>query len=79
MISAQIFSAKESFYKCVYQIEPVFFGFREVAVQLIDAETITLELTANCPSELRDFPAISVEYIVTDDNVFTACWLRSTE
>ena len=71
-----IFSAKESFYKCVYQIHPVFFGFHTVTVESVDSETITLELTPRCPEQLRDIPAIAVEYIVAEDNVFTACWLR---
>ena len=74
-----IFSAKESFYKCLYQLEPVFFGFHEVQVKSVDGETLVLELTDECPDELQRFDAIQIEYIVTNDNVFTACWMRSSE
>ena len=71
-----VFSAKESFYKCVYQITPIFFGFHDVQVKSIDNETLTLQLSEDCPECLGGFPAIAVEYVVAKQNIFTACWLR---
>ena len=71
------FSAKESFYKCIYQVDPVFFGFHDVLVTSINSETLFLELTPESPHGPNRFPRIAVEYVVTDTNVFTACWLRA--
>ena len=71
-----IFSAKESFYKCAYQLSPKFIGFHDVEVVSFDAQTITLQLTPDSPVQLPGMRRMQVEYVIQAEDVFTACWLR---
>lgn len=70
-----IFSAKESLYKCVYQIEPEYFGFHEVTVTSIDQNFVDLQLNDDNPNREFAGRSLSISYKVTENDVFTACWL----
>ena len=74
-----IFSAKESFYKCVYPMNPVFFGFHDVRVVCADSQTITMQLAKRSPNQFNSKKPIQIDYVVTGRDVFTACWLRPTD
>ena len=74
-----IFSAKECFYKCAYQLQPVFIGFHDVEVVAMDNQTIRLEMSSDSPNQIKELRTMQVEYLIQDQNVFTACWLRQKE
>ena len=74
-----IFSAKECFYKCIYPLNPMFFGFQDARITKMDSQTVTIQLTDTSPNQFNNRRPIAVEYSVTQDNVFTACWLRNYE
>ena len=70
-----IFSAKESLYKCMYPLNPVFFGFHDARVVEFGSKTLKLRLQPDCPNKLLGTSEIEVTYITTENNSFTACWL----
>lgn len=74
-----IFSAKESFYKCAYQLKPTFLGFHDVEVVAIDDQTISLQMASDSPNQLNSLRMMRVEYVIDSQQVFTACWLRQKE
>ena len=73
------FSAKESFYKCIYPMNPVFFGFLDVQVVRFDGSNVELVISENCPNQFFSGRTLKVSYVVRDNNVYTACWLNDKE
>lgn len=70
-----IFSAKESIYKCVYPLSPTFFGFHHVRVVEFGDSSLKLRFQEDCPNKLLGTDEVEVQYVTTDHNAFTACWL----
>lgn len=74
-----IFSAKESFYKCIYPLSPIFFGFHDVEVVEMDRQTITMKFKSTSPNPFNPNQSLRIEYVITNNDVFTACWLRPNQ
>ena len=72
-----IFSAKEALYKCIYPLNPVFFGFHHVRVVEFGSRRLRLRIQRDCPNKLLDTREIDITYATTDHNAFTACWLMA--
>ena len=70
-----IFSAKESFYKCVYPLNKLFFGFHDVVVNAMDSESIQLKTAVCSPNQFLSNQAMHVNYVVANGNAFAVCWL----
>ena len=68
-----MFSAKESFYKCIYPLGKSFFNFLDVTLTRIDESSLTLKFNR---LQDRAVPqALKVRYLVCDRHVFTASWV----
>ena len=72
-----IFSAKESLYKCIYPLRPVFFGFHHARVVDFGARQLRIRIQPDCPNDLLCNQEIDVAYITTENNSFTASWLMT--
>lgn len=72
-----IFSAKESIYKCLYPLNPVFFGFDAVRVIDIDSHSLTLKMQQGTHAEFLIDGFLEIRYHVSGSDVFTACWLAN--
>ncbi len=72
-----IFSAKESVYKCVYQIDGQFFGFHDVRVASMNKQVLILRMNSDNPSSTYAGRELTVHYRVTESDVYTACWLTN--
>ncbi|MEM9411024.1 MAG: 4'-phosphopantetheinyl transferase superfamily protein [Planctomycetota bacterium] len=70
------FSAKESFYKCIYPLKPLYFGFQDVRVVRFGRSELELSITQGCPNRYLANRSLIVSYVIEDNDVFTACWLN---
>ncbi|MFK7769338.1 MAG: 4'-phosphopantetheinyl transferase [Mariniblastus sp.] len=76
-----VFSAKEAFYKCLYPLEKIFFGFEEAKVvsatnNRIRIRKTSIQKNSNSANNNSDLPTeLDVSYLVEGNNVFTATWI----
>ena len=74
-----VFSAKESLYKCVYPLSPVFFEFKDACLVEIGSGKLTLRVNDDCPNRLMRGVEMDVSYAVSPTDAFTACWMQKGE
>ena len=77
--SSLCFSAKESFFKCLYPLTGVWFDFRDAEIACFDADLqlLQMRLLRDLPFGFREGQLFSGTFSWTDRRVYTAFALRS--
>jgi 4'-phosphopantetheinyl transferase EntD len=77
--SSLCFSAKESFFKCLYPLTGVWFDFRDAEIASFDADLqlLQMRLLRDLPSGFREGQIFSGTFSWTDRRVYTAFTLPS--
>ncbi len=71
-----VFSAKEAFYKCLYPISKRFLEFLDVEVVAVTESTLRVRQTSDSSAEVS---AVTIEYQLSDDDVFTFAILEGDQ
>jgi enterobactin synthetase component D len=69
-----LFSAKESFYKCMYPIIQRYFDFSDVALESVQPGQLKILAVNKAIFDQQPFGLV-IQYFVEANNVFTATWL----
>src|SRR5882762_2669728 len=77
--SSLCFSAKESFFKCLYPLTGVWFDFQDAEIACLDADRqrLQMRLLRDLPSGFREGRIFSGTFSWTDRRVYTAFTLAS--
>jgi enterobactin synthetase component D / holo-[acyl-carrier protein] synthase len=79
MFSSLCFSAKESFFKCLYPLTGVWFDFRDAEIACFDVnlQLLQMRLLRDLPFGFREGQIFSGTFSWTERRVYTAFALRS--
>lgn len=72
---ALLFSAKEALYKAIYPIVQRFVGFTEVVCVSLDTDALVVTLPLDVREKLSKHDLTSINYVLSNDRVFTVCYL----
>jgi len=70
-----LFSAKESVYKCLYPLNPQFFGFHDVELIAATEQTVTFAQQPSNPNYEVAPRQLTAHYAIHQNDIFSAIWI----